>query len=643
MTAWLTVVPGLLLTTALLLVPGLAGLRAAGLRGPSGWGAAPALSLSAVAVGAVLAAAVGLPWGWATASGCVVLGAGLTAAARVLPDAAADERPGSSARAMLGAVAGAAAGGLLVLLAVARGLGSPGALSQTFDAVFHLNAVRWVMDQQDGSSLHLAAAAGGGRDGFYPAAFHDLAALVATLRPEDLPLAVNTVAVAAAAVAWPLGCAALADAVLGRRWAAAPGVAGLLSAGFTAFPYLLLSFGVLWPNALAGSVLPGVLALLVRAVRPGAWRTRVLALGCLPGLALAHPNAVFALLVLAFPLLALTWADRVRGAPPERRTRLLATAGAAVLLLGGGAAVLARSATLQAVFGADWPARESVAQATGEVILNAQARGPALWVLSGLTVLGAVAAWRRRDSRWLVPAHLVLAALYVLAAGSDSTLSRVLTGVWYNDSFRLAALVPVTAVALATAGVLAVAGRLAAVAPRAPRTAVLAAVLAVVAVTSGGLSARDHVSRLRPPYASSALVGPAERALLERLPSEVPADAVIVGNPWNGSALSYALGGRRSLFPHLSARVWDADRELVASRLDQVAAGDGVCAALQRLGVRWALGGSSTFWRGDRRQAAYAGLTDLAGRPGLREVDRGGRLTLYEVTACGAARTGVAS
>ncbi|GAA4361872.1 hypothetical protein GCM10023145_39220 [Angustibacter luteus] len=642
--SWWDAVPTLLAAAALLLVPGVLVVRAAGLRGVLAAGAAPAVSASVLSVAAVLAGGVGLAWGWPTVAVSIGVAVALALLVRRLP---ASTREPLDPPPTLGTALGVAAGAVLVLATLGRGIGRPGALSQTYDAVFHLNAVRWVLDHQDGSSLHLAAAGrGSGQPGFYPGAWHDLVALVAkrpgTSTVVDVVGAANLTAMTVAALAWPLGCAALAHVTLGRRWRLAAAVAGVLSAGFTAAPYLLLSFGVLWPNAMAVSLLPGLLALLVRSVEGRGWREGLVLLGALPGLALVHPGGLFAFGVLALPMVALAAAPGVRTAWVRRPRRtavvLLGVLAAAALA----ATIVASSPLVRAVSQHDWRARESVAQAAGEVLLNAQLGGPAAWVLSATVVVGAVVAWREPRTRWIVVSHVAGALLFVLAAGSDSRLSQALTGLWYNDSFRLAALAPVTGVALAAAGVLSAADALTRRLPQVtgvarPAAAVLpvAVVLTIVVVGSGGLSWRDHTTRIRLSYSGTAYLGPGERALLQRLANEVPPGAVVAGSPWNGTALSYALADRRSLFPHLVSG-WDTDRELVAGHLDQVAQDPRVCPALDRLGVRWVVGGESSFWTRDRRQAKYAGMVDLAGRAGLRAVDRGGRLTLYEVTACGA-------
>ena len=42
---------------------------------------------------------------------------------------------------------------------------------------------------------------------------------------------------------------------------------------------------------------------------------------------------------------------------------------------------------------------------------------------------------------------------------------------------------------------------------------------------------------------------------------------MIVGNPWNGSALAWALGGRRTLFPHLGG-YWTTNGRIIEKHLD---------------------------------------------------------------------------
>ena len=640
MSAWLAALPAVLVAAVLLTVPGAVLARLAGLRGIPAWGAAAPLSVTLTSVVAVLAALLGLPWGAPVVLAGLVVAA---AAAAVLGRYARPVPSQDPGRVRLWAVAGLAGGGVAAALAVARGVRSPEAIPQTYDAVFHLNAVGRVLSGGDASSLDLGAmttpTAG---KGFYPAAWHGVTSLVAHLSGASIPVSANAVAVAIAAVVWPAGCVLLVRQALGP---AVPGLvaAGLLSAGFTAFPFTLLSYGTLWPNALGTALLPATLALLATAAglarqdRIGRLRAGLVAGAALPGLALAHPNTVVALMVLT-PVLAIAavrrWAVQERR---PSRTRVLLVTGAIVVAVLVDLWVIALSPVFAVTRGTDWPAWESAAQALGEVSLVAPSHAPVALVPAALAVVGLVVALRSR-LWWLGVCHLLLAGLYLLAVSSDGPISQALTGPWYNDAFRLGAMLPVTGLPLAVLGL----GPVWAAVSRAPwwraavrrrswvqPVALTACLLALVA-----LAVRADARRIGTWYYSrDQLVGAGERDLLQRLDSLVPAGTVVAGSPWNGSALGQALSHRVALFPHL-AGTWGPDRTLLADSMADATSNPDVCRAARRLHVGYVLDGPSTFWLTDARQHLYDGL-QVAGRPGFVPVARGGRLTLYRVTACG--------
>ena len=642
MSAWLAALPAVLVAAVLLTAPGAVLARLGGLRGIPAWGVAAPLSVTLTSLIAVLGRLFGLPWGLP-----VVLG-GLAVAAVPAAVLGRYARPVPSQdppRARLWALAGLGGGGVVAGLAVARGVRSPEALPQTYDAVFHLNAVGRILSGGDASSLDLGAmTAPTAGKGFYPAAWHGVTALVAHLSGASIPLSANVVAVVIAAVVWPAGCVLLVRQALG------PGVtgivaAGLLSAGFTAFPFTLLSYGTLWPNALGTALLPATLALMVTAAglarqdRIGRLRAGLVAGAALPGLALAHPNTIVSLMVLA-PVLAA--AALRRWAVGERRPsgpRVLAMTGVLVAAVLVDVWVIALSPVFAVTRATDWPAFESVVQGVGEVALEAPSHAPAAVVPGVLVIVGLAVALRSR-LWWLGVSHLLLAGLYLLSAAYDGPISQALTGPWYNDAFRLGAMLPITGLPLAVLGLgpvwqavrrngwwRAAARRRAWVKP----VALTACVLALMA-----LAVRADARRIGTWYysATDQLVGPSERDLLQRLDSLVPAGTVVAGSPWNGSAMGQALSHRVALFPHFSG-TWGPDRALLARSLADVATRPAVCSAARRLHVGYVLDGPSAFWLTDSRQQQFPGL-QVAGHRGFVPVATGGRLTLYRLTACAA-------
>ncbi|MBO4236394.1 DUF6541 family protein [Pseudonocardia alni] len=669
---WAQAVPVALVTAAWCVLPGALVARAAGLRGAVCWGAGPLVSVALIATTAVLAGRAGVPWGPGPVLGVTAVLALLCAAVsaavrRVRRDRAepgadpGDRRPfllragpdgplGGIALA-IGTAVTVAIGWLTVMLA----FGPVDAISPTYDAIYHYSAVARIVQTGDASSLTLGELNSPGRPSAYPAAWHDVVSLVVASTGASIPAASNLAAFAAAAVVWPLSCTLLVRQVVGRR-AGALLVTPVLATAFTAMPWLLLNWGVLWPNLLGLALVPAGLAAVVtvlgltRDSAVGRFRALLLGAAAVPALALAHPNAAVSLLVLGLsPVVVAAAITTVRQVRRRRfATAALAPAGA----LAAVAAVvwlLAWSPYLDGVRAFDWQASMGAREALTGVLWNGTNKRPELVVVSVLVVVGAVLALRHARTAWLVPAHLTSALLYTLAVAREGDLVTALTGAWYNDSHRLAAMVPITGVPLATLGVLGAAGlavravtalrreettperrRLLAV----PAVAVLAA--ALVLLTDGfriGVHAAVIADAYR--YETGRVLQPGQREFLEAAGRATAPGAVVAANPWTGNGLLYPLTGRQVLFPHLSG-TWTPDQELVRMRLHDVARDPVVCPALRATGVGYVIDGPVTWWPWDPRADTYPGLSEIDRAPGFEPVLSGGGSTLYRITACGA-------
>jgi len=72
---------------------------------------------------------------------------------------------------------------------VVQGIGSPETLSQTYDAVFHYNAIAYIVDSGNASSLTLNSLGTPGTPGsFYPSAWHDFASLLVLTTGASAPV-----------------------------------------------------------------------------------------------------------------------------------------------------------------------------------------------------------------------------------------------------------------------------------------------------------------------------------------------------------------------------------------------------------------------------------------------------------------------
>ncbi|MGH3879199.1 MAG: DUF6541 family protein [Actinophytocola sp.] len=663
---WIDAAPVALVTIAWLLVPGLLMTYLLGLRGVTAWGLAPVVGIALIASSAVLGGLLGIGWsvGFAlvvTAAAVAVVGVvGFLLRRKAFLATDPDPR-----RLTLAAGLGLLPALVLGMATIVQAMGAPDMLSQTYDAVFHYNALAYINDSREASSLSMSALGNPDVPGFfYPGAWHDVASLVMLSGGTDIPLAANAVTMAATVVLWPLSCLLLVRQLFGRNLAALA-VTGTLSIGFTAFPWDLLGFGVLWPNLLGMSIAPALLAVVLTLTRWAkddtigkvrAWLALVVGF---VAAGFAHPNVLFSLVVLAlFPVAARVGARswRLRGEGRQVRGLVEALGFIAVFSVAWWwAASTPKFASTRDQY---WPPFETPANAVGDALLNATHRHEALWLLSVVVILGIFAA-RRWPVLWLVVAgHVTTTFLYVLTASINRMDTQKFTGYWYNDAHRLAAMLPITGVPLAVAGIVFLAGKIlgsvstsasasAEGAPAAsgwrrrlagvPGVAMAIGLTLLLVLGTGGLYPDDRYERVAISYDPKRPVGvlltKEMREFYDRIAREIPPDAVVAGNPFNGSSLLWALEDRKVLFPHFR-NTTSEQQDLIAGHLDELMSEPEVCEAVNNLNVDYLLIGGAEFRTADKKWEYYEGLADPFAGDGFELVDSSGASKLYRITGC---------
>jgi hypothetical protein len=540
-------------------------------------------------------------------------------------------------------------------------VGSPTNPAQVFDNVFHLNAVRYILDTGNASSLTLASLQGvSGLDAVYPAAWHSMAALLVQLTGIDIPAAQNAVDLVIAAFIWPASCLFLVGSVVSRRPAALV-LAAIISSGQVAFPYMMIVWGPLFPYALAVSMLPAAMASFLALFglgrhHGGTWVAGLASLTLsIGGLAFAHTSAINTLLALVAPFLLFRWWEQARRLGPWRPLRARHGLFALATLVGLSVAAISWLKLRPAPYD-NWGPTVKPGAAIGEILSVSpmQLAIPAV-VVSVLSVSGLYVVFRYHRQIWLAASYSVVAALYIVAAAAPTgSLRDAIVGTWYQDTYRLAALLPVFTTPLAVLGglhlwklwnsstaaavlIAAVERRLAAVRARgrivvAVTTALIVTLLATfVAPTSHYIAGAATVYRFDE---HSKMLTVDERALLERVAKQVPAGSVIADNPWNGSSLAYAYAGRQVLTPHLFAAV-DPVRELIDKHLKYKAADPEMCDALRRTNVEFVLDFGSDYMIDLDGSGDFPGVTDIGNASGFELLDsEGPHAKLYRITAC---------
>ena len=248
--SWLATLPLLLFAVVVAFVPGYA----------MGWALriptrlriflSPLLTFALVAVSAIVLGKTGIPWSLIS---FVVVAAVLVAAAAGLmwlvgrrwPSAVAgsDESsvswPGNTVP-LSWPVVGALLGGFLTLHATQHMVFGPEAFSQTLDNSFHLNAIRWIQEHGDASSLTMGAVSGTNQEPyFYPAGWHDFVYLIYNTTGTSIATATIVMVLLVAGVIWPCSLVAMCLSIPHLRRLQALAIPAL-TCGFFAFPGLLL-------------------------------------------------------------------------------------------------------------------------------------------------------------------------------------------------------------------------------------------------------------------------------------------------------------------------------------------------------------------------------------------------------------------
>ncbi len=637
---WLPATPSILVAVALIVVPGLV-VRLAGwsARSLTPYLFVPVLSVGILAVASNVAGIIGIAWSALPVAVLTLVAAVVAFLLRRKVDAS--EKPVTSPRRFLAAGGGLALAAAIITAQLLWAFVSPQNISQTFDNIVHLNAIRMALDLGDASAITIGATSD---ISFYPNGWHSVVTMVAQLSGASVPVAVNAANIVIGALVWPASAMAL-GAVLFRERAASLAITAALTTAFGAFPMLLFYFGVLYPNLLGYALLPAGLAaflLLLRHPMSIAARSRqaLLLLVAVGAVTLSHPNALLALVACAALIAIFLLAGRV---VRDRSPRSWAVNGGLIALtLAGWAGLWLYARTPHEM--SRWGPWQSAAQAIGEAALLSPRAYPVTIATAILLVIG-LAVIVRRPKLLVVGLPLVAAGfLFVMVSGTeDNFLREMATRPWYNDPYRLAALLPVAGIPVATLGgtaiVDAIARRLRTLGWHRPvmgsiavaGTAALFAVGAGPNVLAVAADTRDIYT-----YSDrSALISTDELHLIDRLDETVPEDALIIANPWTGGSVAYALSGREVVERHIFGERSE-DQIYVDENLRDIDSDPLVCEAVQRIGADYVLDfGTDNVFRRDDSGLERAGLNDLTPSDKLVLVDsEGPDARLFRIEGC---------
>lgn len=667
MTWWQTL-PAVCTAAALLFIPGYILSRGLGAKGFSSIAFAPLASCGLVGVAGIFGGFTGIPWSVWLLGGVTLLataaGWGLhyLLRSRLAPVAVSTE-PKILAWVTLPVVLLVSA--MMVAKRLTSAMGTPDSFAQVYDNIFHLNAIRYIMETGNASTLTMGNMLSGNSGlNIYPSVWHSLAALTAELTSVNVFVAENSLTIAVSALVWPFACVALVRGVLGPR-IVPMAVTGVLSASFWIFPYQTIQWGPLFPNTLAYSILP--VAILTVAALFGLTKERManhftLTAMLLVGVAamfLTQPNGFSALLAFTLPMAVGLAVKTIRLA--WRSDRRLRHGVVAVVWIIGAAIVFVAMWTALLLGYDDWTPSRTFGEAIKDVLTGGLLGRNFTWLASVLAAAGLATILVRRRGWWLIGCMAVAGLLYVVAAWAEpGPLRHLITGSWYQDPYRLAALVPLFTIVLAATGadgavstIKRAVGRLTKenkawfgrqlVSPSARNRAVggiivLALVLAAfvpLALQANHKGMKTVTKKISQSwsYDPGWIVSSPEYELMSRLDEDVPADAVIAVDPFNGGSLAYAISGRQVTQYHLNPAP-GKDLALIAQGLDTAAAGSEICRLVTEENIHFVLDFGSFYMLDVPAAKKYPAFVEIRDSPTLKLIDQQDHAKLYEVVGC---------
>lgn len=560
---------GVLLAWALLVVPGAIIARCGGLRWAPAVAVGPALTYGAVAMAIVPFGALGVPWNAGTALLTLVTVTGLIAGLRAVagriwggsdgPESHDRPRPPRGATLLAGG--GVVLGAILVWVAAARGLADWQSIPSTWDAVWHANTIRFILDTGQASPTHMGEL----RNVetlealYYPSAFHALAAVFTQVAGAAPATAYTVVSVAVSSWLFPASAAMLAWLLM-HRWAApwptfaAAATSAVLAASFTAVPYVEFDTASI-PNLAAYGIAVPAFVLVTTTL---AHRDRVpMAVLAVVGVFSVHiTGGVVTVMLVAAWWLVDVLRRPVRGRLADLATLVAVGAPSVALLLPQFLGVLQQAEIIE---GHSFVTHQGRKRALFDAVVQHTRHlndFPIQWWLIALAAAGGILIVVRRVW-WPVPVWLLLVVAIVHSSapfgGPAGAAIGQFSDLFYSDPRRLSAVITLLLSALAgiaaTTGACWVAERVPAIPARVRHTAV-AAVLTVAAVASAVHYLPRHEFLFGDKYDSVIIDGKDLEAFAHLATLPGARDTLIANANTDGTAWMYAIADLHPLWTH---------------------------------------------------------------------------------------------
>lgn len=344
-------------------------------------------------------------------------------------------------------------------------LNGPGASIQTYDNVFHYNVIQSFDDTQLWNVLFPSAQQGVVpaqasliyAPAFYPAAWHLICGLIMNILSIPTAVAVNATTLVFIAPVFGWGMLALLRFLFPNKDNVV--IAGSLAVyAASAFPWSLIQYWSLYPNAISFLCLPMTIPVAFQLFEPHhSVKQRILycllAIIAVFTITVIQPSTIFCALVFAIPY----FAHRTYQAACKhwhRKTIGSILSGLTVVAFAGLWVACFHLPFLNSLVSFFWVSISSLPNAVEQAVLFGfydLAPNPILTVLCVTGILGILL--KDRSHSWIIVPYFISILIYSIAASGDDTLFKhLISGFWYTDYHRIAAFCVIFALPLVAYG-----------------------------------------------------------------------------------------------------------------------------------------------------------------------------------------------
>lgn len=507
-----------------------------------------------------------------------------------------------------------------------KNLDGPDSFLQAYDNWMHLGMVRTFLESGNFSSINSLYALCEtspfiGGVGFYPSAWHAFVALVASLTDAPITLAVNAVNTVIIAFVFTGSIKLLLDELFITN-STVLFVGSIAAVVTVSFPWDFTAFGPLYPNLLSLSLVPIACVIFMRLIdgllfdklsRKGEYLLLFL-VGCV-AIALAQPSGIFTMAVFLAPFLisrSWTFCKEVLGL--SNKKSIIFSSLTAIGIAGIWLACFVLP-PLRNVVQFNWAATTTVTQAIVDVVTFGMTSRPAQLVVAIFFYYGALRLWHLPKTKWVLVPVAFSAVAYILSVSTEGFLKHLLSGFWYTDPHRMAALVGLFSVPVLAYGMASMFaslytklfGREKFACNRNKRAFIaaigfLTAVFVLIAYPSFELRGLFYVDtpfgQLTEEIESqnavdgSKVLTTEEADFSKKALALVPDDAVVINSPNDGSGFLYALQNAKVLYREFALPPIENEKresEIIRHGLNKVATDQSVKDAVDSFNAKYLL------------------------------------------------------